>query len=163
MSPDADGTQRIERTEVRNGEQRRVTVEKGTWTINPTQIVAWVASVYLVVTGLVAIARAGFDQFALFDPIVSVGGLPHTPLLGIIELVLGLLLLYAGIVATDGPAVTFIGGLMFVFGLVWLIEPTAFEPYLGVTSDNGLMYAIVGVILLIGGLFKPLVFDRPGA
>lgn len=135
-------------------------VEGGDWTIDPMMIAAVLTGIYLLVTGLVAIARAGFAELTPFEPVVVVGGLPHTPLLGVIEIILGLLVLYAGAVSGSGSTMTFLGGLFLVLGLVWFIEPGAFQQYLGVDTANGVQHIVLGLVLGIAGQITPIVIRR---
>ena len=91
---------------------------------------------------------------------VVVGGLPHTPLLGVIEIILGLLVLYAGAVSGSGSTMTFLGGLFLVLGLVWIIEPGAFQQYLGVDTANGVQHLVLGIVLGVAGQISPIVIRR---
>lgn len=130
--------------------------------IDPVLIGGVVVGIFLLVAGIVALARGQFGTVGLFDPTVSVGWFPHTPLLAIIEIVLGLVVLYMGTIARDTGVVTFLGVLLLVAGLVWVIEPTSFEAYLGVTRANGWQHTLVGVLLVLAGQLPPFtVGGRP--
>ena len=126
------------------------------------QIVAWVLGLYFLISGLVAIARAGFDEIGLFEPAVEVGGLPMTPLLALLQLIIGLALLSAatGVVHERGLRIG--GVLLGVVGAVWLIEPVAFEPYLGVVRDSGATWLTMAVVLVGISFVPPLSIARPG-
>jgi hypothetical protein len=127
------------------------------------EIVAWIIGLYLIVAGLVAIARAGFEDLTLFEPAVQVGGLPVTPLLAILYLLVGAALLVAGTGAVAERGLRVGGVLIGIVGAVWLIEPGAFEPYLGVTAQNGLVMLVMGVALAAMSFVPPLLIQRPGA
>lgn len=131
------------------------------WIVDPGLIVASVAGIFLLVSGIVAIARADFVSAGLYAPDVIVGGFHHTPLLGFIEIVLGLLVLGAGTLGRDGPAITFLGVVALVVGLVWLIEPGAFAPYLGVTRANGWQHVVLGALLAVAGQLTPFTIRPP--
>jgi membrane-bound ClpP family serine protease len=47
-----------------------------------------------------------------------------------------------------------IGIVLLVFGLVWLIEPGAFQEWLGVGRDTGLLYLVLGVAAIVIGLMS---------
>lgn len=141
------------------GGQREVS--GGTIVLDPALIVSALVGIYLLVTGIVAVARTDFAQAGLFDPQIVVGGLPHTPLLGFIEIIFGLLVLAGGTVVRDGTAVTFFGVVALVIGLVWIIEPTSFTPYVGVDRGNGVQHVIIGLVLVISGQITPFTIERP--
>jgi hypothetical protein len=126
------------------------------------QLVAWVLGLYFLVAGLVAIARAGFEDIGLFEPAVEVGGLPMTPLLALLQLLIGLALLGAatGVVHERGLRIG--GVLLGVVGAVWLIEPGAFEPYLGVARDSGATWLTMAVVLVGVSFVPPVSIARPG-
>ena len=130
--------------------------------LDALQVVAWVLGLYVLVAGLVALARAGFEDIGLVAPVVEVGGLPMTPLLALLQLVLGIALLGAatGLVRERGLRVG--GVLLGVVGAVWLIEPAAFEPYLGVVRDTGAAWLGMGVALTGASFLPPLSIARPG-
>lgn len=150
MAAERDETVRLDGLGSRSPEPRSVPR-----LIDPAVLGGAVAGVYLLVTGIVAVARAQFATVGLFEPVVAVGGLPHTPLLGIVEIGLGVLALSAGPLARNGQLMTVLGVLMLVAGLVWAIEPIAFEAYLGVTRANGWQHTIVGAVLLVAGQVSP--------
>lgn len=126
------------------------------------QIVGWILGLYFLVASLVALARAGFEDMALFDPTVEVGGFPLTPLLALLYLVVGVGLLAAstGVVKERGLRIG--GVLLGVVGAVWLIEPDPFTEYLGVVRDSGAMLLTLAVLLLAASFVPPLSVARPG-
>lgn len=160
----ADETRRIEvvRTGVR-GSGTPTGREAPRMRVDLLQIVAWAIGLYLVVAGLVALARTGFSDIGLFSPTVEVSGLPVTPLLAILYVLVGVGLLIAatGEVAQQGLRIC--GVLLGIVGTVWLIEPDAFEPYLGVTAQSGLVVLVMGVALAVASFVPPLYVLRPGA
>lgn len=125
-----------------------------TW--NPPQILALVLGVTFVVLGGVALLRTGLDM-NLFEPIVTVGGLAYTPLLGLIELVLGLVLLAVGAFPVEADSFVFLGVLLVAFGLLLVIEPEAFQTSLAAGRAHGWFYVTVGVVSVGVGLGTPAV------
>lgn len=126
------------------------------------QIVGWVLGLYFLIAGLVALARAGFEDMALFDPTVEVGGLPLTPLLALLYLIIGVSLLAGstGVVKERGLRIGAV--LLGVVATVWLIEPDPFNEYLGVVRDSGAMLLTLAVLLLAASFVPPLSVARPG-
>jgi hypothetical protein len=122
------------------------------WT--PAQLATLVLGVVFVVMGGVALLRSGLD-LDLFNPVVVVGGLAYTPLLGLIELLVGLILLAVGAYPGASDAVVFIGVLLLAFGLLLIIEPGAFQESLAAGRAHGWFYAIVGGVAAAIGLSQP--------
>jgi hypothetical protein len=126
------------------------------------QVAAWLVGLYLIVGGLIAIARAGFGEMTLFEPVVDVGGQGLTPLYAVLWLVVGVLLLVAGTGVVNETALR-VGGVLFgIAGAVFLVEPGAFTDYLGVTAASGTMLLVVGTLLVGTSFVPPLSIARPG-
>jgi hypothetical protein len=126
------------------------------------QVVAWVLGLALVVGGLVAVARAGFEDLGLSDPVVEVGGQPATPLLAMLWLLLGIALLAAGTGEVSERGLRIGGVVLGIVGAVWLIEHGAFAPYLGVDQESGRLLLVMGVALVAASYVPPLSVARPG-
>jgi hypothetical protein len=126
------------------------------------QLAAWGAGLYLIVCGIVGLARAGFEELALFEPIVEVAGLPASPLLSLLLVLTGIVLLAAATGEVDERSLRIGGVLIGIVGVVWLIEPGAFEPYLGVERANGTAALIVGLVVAAASFIPPLSVRRPG-
>jgi hypothetical protein len=126
------------------------------------QLVAWALGLYFVVAGLVAVARAGFDDLGLTEPVVEVGGQPATPLLAALWLLLGVVLLAAGTGEVGERKLRLGGVLLGILGAVWMIEPGAFTPYLGIERESGAALLGMGVALTAASYVPPLSIARPG-
>lgn len=126
------------------------------------QFAAWGAGLYLIVCGIVGLARAGFEDLDLFDPVVEVAGLPARPLLSLLLVLTGVVLVAAATGEVDERSLRIGGVAIAIVGAVWLIEPGAFEPYLGVARANGTAALIVGVVLIAASFIPPLSVRRPG-
>ena len=126
------------------------------------QIVAWAIGLTLVVLGLVAVARAGFANLGLFDPVVEVASLPMTPLLALLWLLVGVLLLAAATGEVDERGLRITGVVLAVIGIVWAIEPGAFEPFLGISNRSGTTLLVKGAALAGASFVPPLAARRPG-
>jgi hypothetical protein len=128
---------------------RRVAVGRSNFTFG--QAVAGILGLVLVIVGGVAIARVGFDS--LIGDTTTVIGIGHTLLLGLIDLVVGVLFLGAAssVYGVRGTLIT-LGGLALAFGAIVAIEPDPFVEYLGDGGPVGVAYAVVGLISLLAGL-----------
>lgn len=110
-----------------------------------------IVGVLLLVIGLVTLARTGIPTESFTEPSTTVGPFGRTPLMGVIELVLGVLVIGASATA-DKSSMTGIGLVALVFGLVWLIEPGAFGALLGIGRETAVLYLVIGVLALAVGL-----------
>jgi len=126
------------------------------------QVVAWLLGLWTIVTGAVALARAGFEDLALFTPVVEVAGAPLTPLLAALSLLLGILLLVLATGEVDDRTLRIIGVICAIAGAVWLVEPGAFQPYLATETEHGTRALIVGGALVAASFVPPLSIRRPG-
>jgi hypothetical protein len=126
------------------------------------QIAAWVVGLYLIVGGLVAVARAGFDDLALFEPVVEVGDQTLTPVHALLWLIIGAIVLSAGSGVADERRLRLGGVVLGIVGAVFLIEPDAFTDYLGVTEESGTMLLAVAALLVAASFVPPLSIARPG-
>jgi hypothetical protein len=121
--------------------------------ISPVAIVTGLAGVVLLALGLIAIARGDLDG-SLRDPVVTVGGLDHTPLLGVIEAGVGLLLLLAAATASR-PASIVLGTLLAVAGIVVIATPESFDDSLAVESSYGWLLLAIGTVVALTALLLP--------
>lgn len=146
--------------------RRRAPMERGRDAprirIDVLQVTAWTSGLLLVVIGLVALARAGFDQISLGSPVVTVAGLPASPLLALAMLTLGVALLAAATGEVHDRTLRMTGVAIGVVGTVWTIEPVAFFPLLGVERANGLVAIALAVALVLTSFVPPLSVRRPG-
>ncbi|HLZ73069.1 MAG TPA: DUF4383 domain-containing protein [Dehalococcoidia bacterium] len=128
---------------------------------SPAQLVALAFGVFFVVIGAVAMARGGLDANTFDSKIVNVLGFDHTALLGVIELVFGLLLLLAGALPGAGRGtMAFLGVAALGFGIVVLATADQLRSTLGVTTANGWLYVITGIVNLVVAMVAPVIFTR---
>lgn len=129
---------------------------------DPLQVVAVIAAVYLLVLGIVAIARGGFFTEGVTTPVVEVGAITATPVLGLGLALVGLVLLWAaGGLEIDDVSIRVVSGLVLVLGIVLLIEPTAFHSVLGTDRGDGWHHLLVGGIVMVVSFLPP--FEPPPA
>jgi hypothetical protein len=131
--------------------------------IDPLKVVGWPMGGYFIVLGLVALARAGFDNFDLFEPAVQVGPFHATRLLALILLALGIVI-WAGVVGTpDDLGLRVLGATMVVIGIVWVIEPNSFEQWLAIGRNGGIQQVVAGGVLIVTSLVQPFRVGRKPA
>jgi Domain of unknown function (DUF4383) len=128
---------------------------------SPAQIVALVFGVFYLILGALALARGGVSADGFTSTHVNVMGFDHTPLLGVIELVFGLLMIMAGAVPGAGRGtMAFLGTLALGFGVVILAVSASLYDALGVHEANGWLCLITGVITLVAAIAAPIIFSR---
>lgn len=122
--------------------------------------VGWLVGGELIVVGLVALARAGFDDFNLFEPVVAVGPFNLTRLFALITLALGAITWAGTAGSADDLGLRVLGAIMLVAGIVWMIEPGGFNRWLGTESVDGTHYAVVGLVLIAFSMVPPFRLGR---
>lgn len=121
--------------------------------MSPARIVAGILGVILLVMGGVALARTGLSS--LTGETATVLGFEHTALMGLIDIVAGLLFLVAAAAVAVRGQLTGISLLTAAFGAVMMIEPGAMSDALGGGSDLGLLYVVVGLLGLLAAMMSP--------
>ena len=128
--------------------------------VDPVAWAGWLVGGELIVVGLVALARAGFDDFDLFEPVVAVGPFHLTRLFALITLALGAIT-WAGTAGdADDLGLRVLGAIMLVAGIVWMIEPGGFNRWLGTQSVDGTHYALIGIVLIGFSMVPPFRIGR---
>ena len=135
-------------------------VERAPW--SPAQIVALVIGAIFVILGGVALANTGIDLGNITANHSEVAGIDHTPLLAILELVIGLCLIGAGALPGGARgAMTFFGVILLGFGIVMALandSGTAMQRWLGGGDGAAWFYALCGVALLLSAMLAPVIF-----
>lgn len=121
--------------------------------ISPVSILSIVAGALLVIVGAVALLRSDLHG-SLSDPMVKVAGLTHTPLLGLIEIGIGIILMLGG-ADRSRSTVVFMGSALVVFGIILVIQSESLRDELGVTAAHGWWAIVIGAALLIGAAMLP--------
>jgi hypothetical protein len=124
----------------------------------PDAIIAAVVGLVLLVVGLLAIVRGGFDG-PMNDPVVEVIGFTHTTTLGLIEAVLGACLLIAGASAWRGGAV-FFGAVLAIGGFIGAVQTDSFVEALALESSHAWIVAIAGAVVVASALLMPRYLTR---
>ena len=124
----------------------------------PDAIIAAAVGLVLLVVGLLAIVRGGFDG-PMNDPVVEVMGFTHTTTLGLIEAVLGACLLIAGASAWRGGAL-FFGAVLAIGGFIGAVQTDSFVEPLALESSHAWIVAIAGVVVVASALLMPRYLTR---
>ena len=107
----------------------------------------------VLIVGLIAITRGGFDG-PMNDPIVSVVGFTHTTTLGLIEAGIGLCLLLAA-AARSRAAAIFFGLVLGVGGIVGAVQTDSFSNSLALESGLAWLAVALGLIVVLASLIVP--------
>lgn len=118
-------------------------------------IITAAVGVALVLFGLIAIVRGGFDG-PNSEPIVTVLGFDHTTNLGLIEIALGLGLLISGAVASRGGAL-FFASILAIGGFVGAVESDSFRDDLGLESSFAWLMVAAGALVILVTLLVPRI------
>jgi hypothetical protein len=111
-------------------------------------VLATAVGVALTVLGAVTLVRTGVNE-TWYSPVEEVAGITHTPLLGIIELGVGVLLILAGLAGANRLA-ALIALAAAIAAAVVAIDPDTFEQELGMERGWAIALAVgLGVLSLI--------------
>ncbi len=119
----------------------------------PDAIIAALVGLVLLLVGLIAATRGGFDG-QMSDPIVEVLGFTHTTTLGLIEVALGLALLAAGVSRSRSGAM-FFGAVLGVAGFVGAVQTESFAKSLAIESSMAWLAVLAGVVVVLSALMLP--------
>ncbi|MDX1621188.1 MAG: hypothetical protein R3320_09375 [Nitriliruptorales bacterium] len=122
-------------------------------------IVGSVVGVIALIIGIVTIARTGIPANDITGATTAVGPFDRTALMGIIEIIIGLAYIGAG-ASRNSSALFALGLVSGVFGVVWLIEPNAFNDALGVNRATAWLYLLFGIVASIVGGWAGNYEDR---
>ncbi|MBM3933141.1 MAG: hypothetical protein FJ319_02375 [SAR202 cluster bacterium] len=114
--------------------------ERAPW--SPAKLVALAIGIGLTVFGLLSFIGSGFQSFTDH---ITVAGIHHTPMMGAIEFVFGLLMIMAG--AMPGASrglMTMFGAVSLAWGMVVMVRGDAFHESLGMHPEYGWAYFLLG-------------------
>jgi hypothetical protein len=132
---------------------------------SPAQIIGLIAGIGMTVLGIAAVARTGFHTDHIYSPHALVWHLPHSPLLGVIEIGFGVLLILASVVPGAARGLMgLLGAIALAFGIVVLVNTSSdnlnLNHTLAVTHRSGWFFVIVGAVVLLAALFSPVFIPR---
>jgi hypothetical protein len=123
---------------------------------DPAATLTVIAGIVLAVIGAVAMARAGLSG-PLDEPVVQVAGTTHTAILGMIELGMGLILVWAGL-SRDRGAMLFTAILFGAAALVAAIEPSVGGGALAIEGSWAVVLVIGFALLALVAAVAPTVW-----
>ena len=124
----------------------------------PDAVIAAAVGLVVMVIGLLAIVRGGFDG-PMEDPVVEVLGFTHTTTLGLIEVVLGGLLLICGASSWRGGAL-FFGSIMAIGGFIGAVQTESFATSLALESGLAWLVMLGGIAVVASALLIPRYVSR---
>jgi hypothetical protein len=119
----------------------------------PDSIIAGIAGLVVLVTGLIAVVRGGFDG-PMSTPVVQVLGFNHTTTLGLIEVGLGLALLLSAATRSRSGEV-FFGAVLGIAGFVGAVQTASFKKTLALESSMAWLTVAIGAIVVLAALMLP--------
>ena len=132
--------------------ERRVATDRS-FHVSPAQVITGLAGIVLLVIGLIAVAKGGLSG-SITDPVVDVVGFSHTPLLGLIEAGVGLVLLACAVWGSRASGV-FMGTVIAVAGIVVAATPSSFSDTLATEASYGWFLIVLGAIVVLACLAIP--------
>jgi hypothetical protein len=124
----------------------------------PDAMVAAVVGLFVLLMGLLAITRGGFDG-PIDEPVVSVLGFSHTTLLGLIEIIIGGCLLLSGATRSRSAAL-FFGSVLGIAAFVGAVQTSSFDENLALESGFAWLLVIMAVAVVLAALLLPRYMRR---
>lgn len=118
------------------------------------------AGLFYLVIGCIAVAKGGLGG-RIDSPVVSVIGVDHTPLLGLIEIGVGAVALLVGVWPAARALVAFVGFVILGGGVALVARPSDLTPHLGAGTGFGWVAVGIGAAIVLLAVFVPDVVRRP--
>lgn len=131
---------------------------------SPAQGIAVILGAIAIVFGAITLFETGLDFGDITSPHESVLGFHATPLLGLCEIVWGVLMVLAGLRPVAGkPFMALLGAAAVALGALIVLDawPQRLHDSLGVHDRNGWLFIAAGGIALVAALLVP-VMTSPG-
>lgn len=119
----------------------------------PDAVIAGLVGLALLLVGLIAIVRGGFDG-PMSDPVVSVLGFTHTTTLGLIEIGIGLALLLSGATRSRSGEM-FFGAVLGIGAFVGAVQTDSFKKSLALESSMAWLVVIAAVVVVLSAMLLP--------
>ena len=127
----------------------------------PDAIVAAIVGLVVMLIGLIAITRGGFDG-PMDTPVVNVLGFSHTTLLGLIEIAIGACLLISGATRSRSGAL-FFGSVLGIAAFVGAVQTKSFDKSLALESSFAWLLLFGAVLVVLTALLLPRYLKRSTA
>jgi hypothetical protein len=128
---------------------------------SPAQVVLAVVGMVFIVTGGVALARAGLHFNAIPLTRTHIAGLWFTSLSAVIQLVAGVIMLVGSIEPSAAKSTMWFFSLVLIaFGLIVAIDAASFVNMWGYGTANGVLDVIAGAILMLAVVLSPVFYSR---
>jgi len=124
----------------------------------PDSFIVGAIGVALIIIGLIAALRAGFDT-PMNEPVVKVLGATHTATLGLIEAAIGLCLLISAL-ATSRAAAIFFGLVLGIGAVVGLAQASSFDDSLALQRSWAWVLLAAAVVVVLVSLLVPRASRR---
>ncbi len=119
----------------------------------PDAVIAAAVGLVVLVIGLIAIVRGGFDG-PMSTPVVEVLGFTHTTQLGLIEIAIGGALLVSGATRSRSGAL-FFGCVLGIAGFVGAVQTVSFAKSLALESSMAWLAVVAGIVVVLSALMMP--------
>jgi hypothetical protein len=113
-----------------------------------TLIAGLAGGVVLMIFGAIALSRGDLDG-SWNEPIVEVNGWPHSPMLGLLEIIGGAAMV---IVSLSSVGEFLVGSIIAGFGVVALVEPAVLDDRLSIDTGHSWLLVAVGGVALFSAL-----------
>ena len=127
--------------------------------VSPGQVLAGVLGLVVAVIGIITLSRAGIDG-TLNVPIVQAGGLHQSAMVGLGELVLGLLLIFGASSYANRGLVVGVGVVMVLGGVLIGAAGSTILRDLGTVRGTGWVIMVGGIIAIVAGSMGRLIRTR---
>lgn len=121
--------------------------------VAPDSIIAALVGLVMLVVGLIAIVRGGFDG-PMSTPVVQVIGFTHTTTLGLLEIVAGLSLLLSGATRSRAGEM-FFGTVIGVAAFVGAVQTESFRHSLALESSMAWLIVVASAVVVLAALMMP--------
>jgi hypothetical protein len=119
----------------------------------PDAMIAAAAGLVILVVGLIAIIRGGFDG-PMSTPVVQVVGFNHTTVLGLVEIGIGAALLICGATSSRSGEL-FFGCVLGVAGFVGAVQTSSFKKSFALESSMAWVAVVIAAIVVVSALLLP--------
>ena len=136
------------------GDGQRVR-ERSRW-ISPGRVLGGLLGIALIAVGAIAVVRAGLDG-SLNEPLTSVLGITQSTSVGLIELVVGALMLLAAADEAERPFMTFLGVAGVIAGILGLATTPEVRANVGFATDTAWFFIIWGAVAIVAGLLPAIL------